>query len=64
MSTNKNHQFSELEEQSKQLQISALNAKLALSVDQRIDAHENARELINDLVNSKKVLNAGSKEAS
>jgi hypothetical protein len=49
---------------SEKLLISALTKKINLSVEERIESHENARELLNDLSTASKDLSARSKEAS
>ena len=54
----------ELEDESKSLLVSAIASKLKLSVEERIDSHENSRQLISDLSNAPKELSAGSQEAS
>lgn len=43
---------------------SALSKKLSQSVEERIDSHENARQLINDLSNAAKDTGARPQEAS
>ena len=52
------------ETDSNKLLISALEKNLSLSVEERIEAHENARKLVEDLKNAKKEPDAGSQEAS
>ena len=63
MSESKSY-LSELEDESKSLLVSAIASKLKLSVEERIDSHENSRQLISDLSNAPKDLSAGSQEAS
>lgn len=46
------------------LLISALEMNLELSYEQRIEAHENSRSLVNDLSEAGEKLRAGSEEAS
>ena len=53
-----------IEADSSKLQDSALENKLSLSVEERIESHENARQLISDLSNTTKDLSAGSQKAS
>ena len=53
-----------MENESKLLLISALEKNLSLSIEERIDSHENARQLVEDLTNAKRELSAGSQEAS
>jgi len=53
-----------MESNSEKLLISALRKNLSMSIEERVNAHENARQLVKDLSNSKKELSARSKEAS
>ena len=53
-----------IEVDSNKLQDSALEKKLSLSIEARIESHENARQLISDLSNATKDLSAGSQKAS
>ena len=53
-----------MESDSEKLLISALEKNLSMSIEERIDSHENARQLAEDLSNSKKELSARPKEAS
>lgn len=53
-----------IEADSSKLQDSALENKLSLSIEERIESHENARQLISDLSNATKDLSAGSQKAS
>jgi hypothetical protein len=46
------------------LQISAINKKLSLSYEERIEAHENALQLINDLKMAKEKSDAESQSSS
>lgn len=54
----------ELENDQKKLFESALLEKLQLSVEARLEAHENARRLVNDLIEAGQEFRAGSVEAS
>ena len=54
----------ELEKESKDLFTAAISSKLLLSIEERLDSHENARQLINDLSYASKERIAGSQEAS
>ena len=49
---------------SDQLVNSAIEKKLALSVEERIESHENARKLIRDLSFAPKEMSAGPQKAS
>jgi hypothetical protein len=55
----KNDQFNH-----EQLLISAIEQRLELSFEERIEAHEQARKLVEDLSREGDKLRAGSKEAS
>lgn len=59
-----NSNLKALEEKSELLIESALSIKLQLSFEERIESHENARQLISDLSNAPKDLSARPKEAS
>lgn len=49
-----------LDGESTELLISAIKNKLSLSYEERIESHENARQLIHDLSNARKELSARS----
>ena len=53
MSTQKSY-LQTMENDTEKLLISALEKNLSMSIEERIDSHENARQLVEDLANSKK----------
>lgn len=56
--------ISSLEEKSKILQIAALVERLAMTYEERIEAHENALQLSNDLKKAREASHAESQSPS
>jgi hypothetical protein len=54
----------EYSEHENALQIAAINEKLSLSYEERIEAHENALQLINDLKKAKEMSDAESQSST
>jgi hypothetical protein len=54
----------QLQQESEALELAALNERLQLTYEQRIESHENARSLMEDLKNLGKNLRAKSQRTS
>ena len=58
------HSFPTLQDTSKQLQEAAIDERLMMTPEERVEAHENARQLVADLKNAGDIARAKSESSS